>query len=218
MPAARVRHRPLTTRGIMASLRGVSAVLSLVCLCLASAAEGQGTRADYERSASLRRRTEGTVFKASVTPHWDADGNRFWYRNDLAGGRRDFIRVDAVRGTRQPAFDHARLAAALSKTTEKQLDAERLLIDTLHFADGSAELRLLAAGQWWQWNDKTGELIKSSAPKTAEPSGKSNPRDGAAKRKSRARRNNQSPDGKWVAFAEGHNLYLRARDTAAGDK
>src|SRR5262245_59447804 len=114
------------------------AVIAFLCLPLTSAA--QGTRADYERAGALRRRTEGTVFKAGVTPHWDTDGQGFWYRNDLAGGRRAFVRVDASSGTRQEAFDHVKLAAALSKAIDKQLDAERLAIDALRFTSNSADV------------------------------------------------------------------------------
>ena len=63
---------------------------------------GQGGR------RALSSRTE-------IIPHWFDDNTRFWYRNDLAAGAREFIVVDAVKGTRVPAFDHKRLAAAVAK-------------------------------------------------------------------------------------------------------
>ena len=71
-----------------------------VCVFVASlgialAAAGQGTRADYERANQLRRLTENKVFRAQVKPHWFADNKRFWYRNDLSAGRREFVVVDA---------------------------------------------------------------------------------------------------------------------------
>ena len=44
-----------------------------------------------------------------VTPNWLPD-DRFWYRN--ADGH--FMLVDPVHKTRVPAFDQAKLAAALS--------------------------------------------------------------------------------------------------------
>ncbi len=40
---------------------------------------------------------------------------RFWYRNDLAGGAKEFVLVVPEAGTREPAFDHVRLASSLSK-------------------------------------------------------------------------------------------------------
>src|SRR5262245_40656292 len=36
----------------------------------------------------------GQVYKASVTPHWFANNTRFWYRNDLRGGGKEFILVE----------------------------------------------------------------------------------------------------------------------------
>ena len=46
--------------------------------------------------------------------------NRFWYCNDLGGGKREFILVDAEDGTRELAFDHVKLAAALAKASAEQ--------------------------------------------------------------------------------------------------
>ena len=60
-------------------------------------------------------RATGWSIKMRITPHWFHQDNRFWYRNDLAGGAKEFILVDAEHGTRQPAFDHQKLAAGLSK-------------------------------------------------------------------------------------------------------
>ena len=86
----RARVSPSASRRARGRLpNSFGAALWAAWLCWPLAAEAQGTRADYERSAARRRRTEGTVFKARVAPQWDADGNRFWYRNDLPGGRRE---------------------------------------------------------------------------------------------------------------------------------
>src|SRR5437867_2043782 len=32
----------------------------------------------------------GGVYKATVTPHWFHDNSRFWYRNDLRAGAKEF--------------------------------------------------------------------------------------------------------------------------------
>src|SRR5947207_14197582 len=55
------------------------------------------------------------VFNDRITPHWFHDNTRFWYRNDLRDGAKEFILVDAEHGTRETAFDHAKLAAALDR-------------------------------------------------------------------------------------------------------
>src|SRR5690242_12764444 len=82
-----------------------------------------------------RRPTEGDrlVFKMRITPHWFEGNNRFWYRNDLPGGAKEFVLVDAVGGTRRPAFDHAKLAAALAKATGRTDKADHLPFDEIEF-------------------------------------------------------------------------------------
>jgi len=128
----------------------VRSMLTLALLCACTALWAQGTRLDFERANNLRRLTENKVFKTRVQPHWLAGNTRFWYRNDLVGGTRQFVLVDAVKGTRQPAFDHARLAAALAKATGKKIEADRLPIDRLEFSETEPAIVLRGEGQAWK--------------------------------------------------------------------
>jgi dipeptidyl aminopeptidase/acylaminoacyl peptidase len=112
-------------------------------------AHPHGTKTDYERAASLGRQFQGKVFKAVVHPHWFADHNRFWYRNDVAGGR-EFIVVDAVAGKREPAFDYARLSAAFDKALGKRADAPRLLVERIAFPEKERAVDFWASGSWWR--------------------------------------------------------------------
>ena len=94
--------------------------------------------ADLVAAYQQRGRQPGAVrgvYKTQITPHWFQDNTRFWYRNDLAGGTREFIVVIADPGTRQPAFDHARLAAGLSKAAGKDVTAQHLPFDAIEFVD-----------------------------------------------------------------------------------
>src|SRR5438045_268207 len=94
-----------------------------------------------ERGGGRGGRGAGRVYKAQITPHWFDNGARFWYRNDLAGGERQFVLVDAEAGTRRPAFDHDRLAAALSKAAGTKERADRLPFDEITFVDGGKAVR-----------------------------------------------------------------------------
>src|SRR5207247_2287407 len=70
----------------------------------------------WPAAAQQRGRGGGAVagyYKFRIVPHWFDGGSKFWYQNDLRGGKREFIRVDAEQGRRERAFDHERLAAAL---------------------------------------------------------------------------------------------------------
>ena len=144
------------------TVRSISAAL-VVSLGFCATLPAQGTRSDYERASSLRRRTENKVFKTRVAPHWFAGNARFWYRNDLAGGEREFVLVDAVQGTRQPAFDHARLAASLAKAAGKPIDAKRLPIDGLDFSDKEPVVLLRSEGKLWRCDLRSYELRQEKA-------------------------------------------------------
>jgi dipeptidyl-peptidase 4 len=93
------------------------------------------------------------VFRDRVEPNWFADAsgttNEFWYRLDLAQTNREFILVNADQGTRQPAFDQARAAAALTKLTGREVTAGHLPVESLDFArDGKSVSLHGRAGDW----------------------------------------------------------------------
>src|SRR5688572_15099691 len=91
-------------------------ILALVAhfVALSPSAIAQGSRADYERADRLNDRTDNKVFRTSIKPQWLSSRSRFWYRNDLAENRREWIIVDAENGERRAAFDTKRIAEALS--------------------------------------------------------------------------------------------------------
>ena len=77
-------------------------------------APAQGTAADYARAEGLRGRIEGLVVDAAEAPTWvGAGSNQFVYRKSATGGF-NFMLVDAVTLAKRPAFDHDRLAAAIT--------------------------------------------------------------------------------------------------------
>jgi hypothetical protein len=147
-------------------------VLASVSIALA-----QGTRSDYERALSLPKTTANKVFKQRVTARWLPDNAQFWYRNDLPNDAREFILVNAEAGTRRPAFDHQRLAAALGKVTGKQVQPDKLPIETLSFDRVSGELAFTSQGKRWRCDLHTYELREmpkddkgaSSLPVYSEP-------------------------------------------------
>jgi dipeptidyl-peptidase 4 len=94
------------------------------------------------------------VFRDRVEPNWFADAsgetNEFWYRLDLAQDEREFILVNAVRGTRQPAFDQARVAEALTKLTGHEVTAEHLPVESLDFARDGKSVTLHGTENNWK--------------------------------------------------------------------
>jgi dipeptidyl aminopeptidase/acylaminoacyl peptidase len=163
--------------------------------------------------------------KGQITPHWFSDDTKFWYRNDLKGGARDFILVDADAGKKEPAFDHARLAASLSKAAGTEFKADRLPFDSIEFLDAGKALGFEAAGKAWKCDlssyecSAVGPANKRAPAKEPEPAedDPDSPQVGGQQRQPKGplvdrQRDASSPDGKWVAFIKDYNVFVRATD------
>lgn len=150
------------------------------------------------------------AFKERITPHWFNDNSRFWYRNDLRGDTKEFVVVDAGRGTRGPAFDHKKVAAALSKATGKEYTAEHLPFGGIDFTDDSKAFRFTVENQTWKCDLASYECTKTeSVPGGNEPEPTSN----RGRRQAQQREpepSDRSPNGKWTAFIKDHNLFVRS--------
>src|SRR6266581_4236964 len=93
---------------------------------------------------------ERGVYKSQITPHWFQNNTRFWYRNDLRAGAKEFIVVDAETGRRQPAFDHQRLAAALTKNAGEEFKADHLPFSEIEFVEEGKAIRCEVAAKIWR--------------------------------------------------------------------
>ena len=90
----------------------------------------QGTLADYQRGQSLRTKAQGLVVNEPRTPTWIGESDHFWYARSVKGGS-EFVLVDASTGTKKPAFDQEKLAAAINTASGGHYTAL-----TLPFAGG----------------------------------------------------------------------------------
>jgi dipeptidyl aminopeptidase/acylaminoacyl peptidase len=156
-------------------------------------------------------RPQRGVYKAQITPHWFQNNTRFWYRNDLAGGAKEFILVDAEQGTRQPAFDHAKLAAALSKAAGEEFKADRLPFSAIQFTEDGKAVMFEAAGKTWQCDlNSYACATTTNAMQSSEYGGQF--RDGRFGGGGRGGRgfSRRSPDGKWTAVVRNFNVYVRS--------
>ncbi len=93
--------------------------LAAATLYLAAVAPGvraQGTLADYQRAQDLQVKAGGLVVNAPGTMTWIGASNHFWYPRSVKGGS-EFVLVDATASSKKLAFDHDKLAAAISAAT-----------------------------------------------------------------------------------------------------
>src|SRR5580658_7368004 len=97
----------------------------LLLTAIPAFAQHQFTTDDYARAEKfMTYNTTPLVYRSGVRPTW-LDDERFFYRVTTAAGT-EFVLVDPAHGNRGPAFDHAKLAAALSAATGTGYDAHHL--------------------------------------------------------------------------------------------
>lgn len=167
------------------------------------------TAKDYERAEKfMNYHTDLLVDGGTVRPNW-MDGDRFWYLATTSQ-KNEFILVDPAKKTRSAAFDHQKLAEALSTTSGTKYEAGKLPFQTIFFStDGKYVLFTLDAKKWKydlataQLSADEGIAVASSGVATAA---------GRGGRGAGARGGGNdipSPDGKRSVFIKDWNLWLR---------
>ena len=161
-----------------------------------SAAALEVTTADYQHAEKFMSYNTRPLVYHDGRPNW-LSGDRFWYR-DVGPDGVEFVLYDAARGTRQPAFDHAKIAAALSTAAGKTYSATHLPFTTFEFSPDEKSISFHLKGQLWKCElqaDRCAAEPKSVKGETAPPE-------------------EISPDGKRAAFIRDYNLWVR--DVATG--
>ncbi len=126
-----------------------AAVLCSGLLLIQTMSYAQGTRADYERAYKLRDKYQAVAINVPERANWIGTTSRFWYRKTVKGGN-EFVMVDAVTLSKQPAFDHQKLAASLSTATGGKYTAVTLPFMTLVFSDDERAVEFAADGSAWK--------------------------------------------------------------------
>jgi len=194
----------------------------------AAAAPGTGTMtvADYERALALQARYDGQVIDAPEPPTWLSSG-RFWYRKSVRGGNA-FVLVDPATALRRPAFDHARLATALSGAAGKSYTATKLPFSTFTFVDSERAITFTGDDNTaWTCTLADYACTKGASTAPADAAGGRQGGRGAggagaggAQGAGRGGGRGQggpagaSRDGRLVAFIRDNNIFVRAVDAA----
>ncbi|MGH7504291.1 MAG: DPP IV N-terminal domain-containing protein, partial [Longimicrobiales bacterium] len=178
----------------------VMLVLPLL-LSLPGTLSAQGGLADYRRAAQLRERMEGLTENVADDPSWIDDGSRFWYNKTVSGGHA-FVLVDAPSLQKGPAFDHARVAAALSDARDTTYTAIRLPFDEITFLDDESALQFEVADSLWRC-----ELTDYGCTKTGPAPRRGFDDDDDDDEEPDEPR--ASPDGRLEAFIHNYNIAVR---------
>ncbi len=197
-------------------------LLALLALPLACRTQAQTTDTNQLQRTTRQRRDRFEapapgVYKARINPHWFHDNTRFWYRNDLKDSAKEFILVDAEHGTRRPAFDHQKLADALSTASGQRFKPDHFPFAQIEFSEDGQNITFEAADKKWRC-DLTSYLctpaLTESEPdrsQTNEEEQARGPRRARGGRRAESGPEITSPDGLWTAFLTNHNAFLRCK-------
>ena len=217
-----------------------AAVLAVGLPVLASAQQAL-TTADYARAESrMAYKTAPLIDHAVDRVTWlkndsaPAGGDRFWYK-DTSNGVSTFMLIDAAKPAKAPAFDHAKMAAALNTAGVRNASAGSLPITELEFADNNATLIVTVRGERYRCALPAYTCAKQPVPPAhqqtkanGQPEGgvsstatggnagmSTNPAAAAPLRPGRDEAV-VSPDGKRAVFIRDWNLWVR--DVATGEE
>ena len=166
--------------------------VTLFFVALSPTVFGQGKLEDYQRAQRfLPGNLRHSLYIAEVSPHWIEKTNRFYYRKASPSGS-EYVLVDAERNTSSPAFDHARLADALSHAAKQEYSPSELPFSDFEFVQGGTAIRFSIDNVKWKCSLDAYECQRDALERPNEAT---------------------SPDKRWAAFVKEHNLYLRDLST-----
>ncbi len=174
------RFRPVALGGLLLLMAPAAADADV-------APSGRLAQAEAMLSWNVMPRLVG----GTVVPHWLRDGNRFWYRREDRDGWCSRL-VDPARRGDSDILDRARLAEALTAAGVGAVPADRLPVSTLaEPEDGQPWIAVIdRVGHKWR--------CRLAARYICAAAGASLGRGEVA-----------SPDGRWIAYLDKDNLFVR---------
>ena len=179
-----------------ASARWTIAVGAATCGMVVFPFTASGQEVDYHKAEQfLNWNTSRLVSGDEVGPNWLDDNTRFWYRNKTANGH-EFILVNPGAPSRQPLFDHYRLAAAMSMANDTAYQGHKLPFDEFEFIRNEQAIEFRLEKKRFECDIRAYNCIVGDTLPSEEPFV-------------------ESPDGQWEAFVHEYNLWVRP--TGGGD-
>jgi dipeptidyl aminopeptidase/acylaminoacyl peptidase len=171
---------------------------------LSTNAQDALTVKDYEKAENqLGYNTQKYVDRGNVTPNWIA-GDKFWYRVLTPTGS-EFILVDPSKGTKTTAFDHDKLAAALSTASGRAIKGSMLPFQTFSYSPDGKAIIFNADRKQWRYDLQTGVATTDTSINNATQRGQGGFRGRGTEV--------LSPDRSKAVFIKDYNLWVRDTKT-----
>jgi dipeptidyl aminopeptidase/acylaminoacyl peptidase len=149
------------------------------------------TVTDYQRAEKMLSINTTPLAPGVISnQNWLNNGLLF-YKNSTADGW-TFTLADPTSKEKKPAFDHEKLAAALTGLNLKDIKANKLDITQVEFSEDGSSLSFTIETKRYQANLANYEVTKTESRKRSE---------------------HLSPNGKLAAFIKDFNLWVRDTET-----
>lgn len=210
----------------------IIAVILSTSPVILSAQNESATKANYALASRFTPvKLKKMVFDTSVDAHWLKHSDRFWYSFESTEGK-VFNIVDPTKKTKNPIFDHVRMAAMLTEIIKDPFEAKHLPIKKIKFVknDTAIQFEVESSLEETVEEKKEEEKVKEKMEEVEEEK-KEEKRDKKVfyfeyklatgklilledykKPPETPKWANISPDEKIIVFARHHNLYYMDRE------
>lgn len=151
------------------------------------------TTEDYDRATQFigLRTNKRLIQNDRIVPNWIPGGDDFWYRQLSSTGDHKFVRVASALGKTNPAFDHQAIASEIERLTTMKTSPDKLPFEQFVYNEkGGIDFEI--DGKHFSCADMcVARSLKATKARDTEVI---------------------SPDGRWVIYAQNHNIWVRSRD------
>ena len=180
----------------MKHIKRLFAILTFMCAFLLGNAQELSLN-HYERAVSFMydNYNNKTAFNLYTPVNWFKDKSGIWFLDHNKEGK--WYKTVSFKDHKvEPLFDQEKLAKALSVTLEDEVKASQLPVSGIERTE-EGNLTFNVNGKRYILDLKNYELSLKEEEEKEEP----NPFE------------SKSPDGKWIAYAKDHNLFIRSVET-----
>jgi hypothetical protein len=167
--------------------------IALVALVHTASAQGL-TIKDYERAVSflMPNLSNKKVFNLNVQPFWALDSSGVAFITQDKNGR-NFNRLDFKKMAIEPLLDKERLAKLLSDSIKQPIKPNDFsFVNGRYVSKEMISFRIF--DKQWTLDLNTYQLVRDSSAEQNELE-------------------STSPDGKWIAYADQFNLFVKSKET-----
>jgi dipeptidyl aminopeptidase/acylaminoacyl peptidase len=197
-------------RPILQTLKTTTKLLKYAATCAAiitiftQTTLAQGTLRDYQRAEAMNGLMQNKVLGAADGVKWT---NGILLYSTLTARGKEFIKVDVQNKSKQPVYDPAELAAALT-TAGRKTNAIELPFQEITLGDNEIKFTIGDSNWTYRLDTKQASAVKTPA-RTAGPN-----RLWSEINTGQGERPVNSPDSKWIAFIRENNVYVRSAKNA----